>query len=99
MPAIPAATTSGSPGRRSRSTPPASTRPEPTRVHLYAFKNADVFDELRPFIDLCARSYVVDPADYATIDAPPYVFAGAGPWAADFERALRDALERAAVGG
>lgn len=72
---------------------------EPTRVHLYAFKNADVFDELRPFIDLCARSYVVDPADYATIDAPPYVFAGAGPWAADFERALRDALERAAVGG
>jgi hypothetical protein len=72
---------------------------EPTRVFLYAFKNVAVFDELRPFVDLCARSYVADPADYATIDAPPYVFAGSGPWAGDFERALRDALERAAVGG
>lgn len=74
-------------------------QPEPTRVFLYAFKNVAVHDELRPFIDLCARSYVIDPADYATIDAPPYVFAGPGPWAGDFERALRDALERAAVGG
>lgn len=72
---------------------------EPTRVFLYAFKNVAVYDELRPFIDLCARSYVIDPADYATIDAAPYVFAGPGPWAGDFERALRDALERAAVGG
>jgi hypothetical protein len=72
---------------------------EPTRVHLYAFKNVGVFEELRPFVDLCARSFVVDPADYATVDAPPYVFAGAGPWAVDFGRAMRDALERAAVGG
>lgn len=71
----------------------------PTRVHLYAFKNVGVFDELRPIVDLCARSYVTDPADYTTIDAPPYVFAGSGPWAGDFKRALRDALERAAVGG
>ena len=38
-----------------------------------------------------------DPADYATIDAPPYVFAGSGPWAGDFERALRDALENAGI--
>lgn len=74
-------------------------QPEPTRVFLYAFKNVAVFDELRPFVDLCARSYVTDPADYTTIDAPPYVFAGPGPWAGDFRRALRDALERAAVGG
>jgi hypothetical protein len=74
-------------------------QPEPTRVFLYAFKNVDVHDDLRPFVDLCARSFVTDPADYATIDAPPYVFAGPGPWNGDFERALRDALERAAVGG
>lgn len=72
---------------------------EPTRIHLYAFKNAAVYDELRPVVDLCARSYVVDPADYGTVDATPYVFAGAGPWAPDFEDALREALERAAVGG
>lgn len=72
---------------------------EPTRVHLYAFKNASVFDELRPVVDLCARSFVTNPADYASVDASPYVFAGPGPWAPQFEEALRDALERAAVGG
>jgi hypothetical protein len=74
-------------------------QPEPTRVHLYAFKNAAVYDELRPVVDLCARSYVTDPADYASVDATPYVFAGPGPWAPEFEDALRRALERAAVGG
>jgi len=72
---------------------------EPTRVYLYAFKNGKVFDELRPVVDLCARSYVVAPADYASVDATPYVFAGPGPWAPDFEDALREALGRAAVGG
>jgi hypothetical protein len=72
---------------------------EPTRVHLYAFKNANAFDELRPVVDLCARSYVADPAAYGTVDASPYVLAGPGPWAPDFWDALRDALARAAVGG
>lgn len=72
---------------------------EPTRVHLYAFKNGKVFDELRPLVDLCARSYVTNPAAYAPLDASPYVLAGPGPWAPDFEDALRKALERAAVGG
>jgi hypothetical protein len=74
-------------------------QPEPTRVHLYAFKNATVFDELRPTVDLCARTYVTDPADYASVDATPYVFAGPGPWAPGFADALRRALEAASVGG
>jgi len=72
---------------------------EPTRVYLYAFKDTRAYDELRPVVDLCARSYVTDPAAYGTVDATPYVLAGPGPWAPDFEDALRDALERAAVGG
>jgi hypothetical protein len=71
----------------------------PTRIHLYAFKNDGVYDELRPTIDLCARAYVTDPAAYGTVDASPYVFAGPGPWAPRFADALRQALERAAVGG
>ena len=50
-------------------------------------------------MDLCARSYVTDPAAYGSVDASPYVMAGPGPWAPDFEDALRKALERAAVGG
>ena len=74
-------------------------QPEPTRVYLYAFKNTAAYDRLRPVVDLCARSYVTDPEDYAWVDATPYVFAGPGPWAPDLEDALRDALERAAVGG
>lgn len=72
---------------------------QPTRVYLYAFKNGAAYDDLRPVVDLCARSYVTDPAAYGTLDATPYVFAGPGPWAPAFEDALRTALERAAVGG
>ena len=72
---------------------------QPTRVHLYAFKNGAVYDQLRPAVDLCARTYVSVPADYASVDASPYVFAGPGPWAPQFEDALRTALERVAVGG
>jgi hypothetical protein len=72
---------------------------EPTRVHLYAFKNTAAYDALRPFVDLCARSYVTDPESYGTVDATPYVFAGPGPWASEFEDALGEALGRAAVGG
>jgi hypothetical protein len=74
-------------------------QPTPTRVYLYAFKNAAVYDELRPTVDLCARAYVTDPAAYSSVDATPYVLAGPGPWAPQFEDALRRALERAAVGG
>jgi hypothetical protein len=74
-------------------------QPDPTRVYLYAFKNATVFDELRPVVDLCARSYVTDPASYAPVEASPYVFAGPGPWAPQFSDALHTALQRASVGG
>ncbi len=72
---------------------------EPTRVFLYAFKNAAVYDELRPVVDLCARSFVTSPDDYGSVDAVPYVLTGPGPWAPQFQDALRRALERAAVGG
>ena len=53
-------------------------QPQPTRVHLYAFKNGKVYDELRPVVDLCARSYVTDPAAYGSVDASPYVLACPG---------------------
>lgn len=72
---------------------------EPTRVYIYAFKDVKAYDELRPVVDLCARSYVADPAAYGTVDAPPYVLAGPGPWGPGFWDALRNVLERAAVGG
>ncbi len=69
------------------------------RVHLYAFKDQQVYDELRATVDACARSYVTDPAALGAVDEPPYVLAGSGPWAPAFKDALRTALQRAAVGG
>ena len=71
----------------------------PVRLHLYAFKNQQVYDQLRPAVDACARSYVTDAAVFGSVDAPPYVLAGNGPWTPAFKDALRTALRRAAVGG
>jgi hypothetical protein len=71
----------------------------PVRIHLYAFKDQQVYDELRATVDACARSYVTDPAAFGAVDEPPYVLAGSGPWAPSFKDALRKALQRAAVGG
>ncbi len=69
------------------------------RIHLYAFKDQPTYDALRSTIDACARSYVTDPSTFGTVDDPPYVLAGRGPWAPSFKDALRTALQRAAVGG
>jgi hypothetical protein len=71
----------------------------PTRIYLYAFKDQQVYDELRATVDACARSYVTDPAAFGSVDAPPYVLAGSGPWTPAFKAALGIALRRAAVGG
>ena len=69
------------------------------RVYLYAFRDQQVYDELRPAVDACARSYVTDAAAFGSVDDPPYVLAGNGPWTSTFKDALRTALKRAAVGG
>lgn len=71
----------------------------PVRIYLYAFKDQQVYDELRPAVDACARSYVTDAAAFGSVDEPPYVLAGNGPWTPAFKDALRTALKRAAVGG
>lgn len=71
----------------------------PTQVFLYAFKNAAVFDELRPTVDLCARAFVTDPAAYGVVEASPYLLAGPGPWPPGFRAALQRALDLAAAGG
>lgn len=71
----------------------------PVRIYLYGFKDRQVYDTLRPAVDACARSYVTDAAVFGTVDAPPYVLAGNGPWTPAFKAALGIALRRAAVGG
>jgi hypothetical protein len=71
----------------------------PTRIYLYGFRNRDTFQRLAPTVDACARSYVTDPAAYGSIQASPFVLAGAGPWAPSFTDHLREALTRAAGNG
>ena len=71
----------------------------PVRVHLYAFKDQHVYDELRPAVDECARSHVTDAAAFGSVNEPPYVLADNGPWTPAFRDALRTALKRASVGG
>ena len=62
--------------------------PEPGRV-----------ERLRQTVDACARSYVVDPESFESVEQSPFVVAGAGPWAPDFHAAIRAALVEAAGTG
>jgi hypothetical protein len=72
---------------------------EPVRIYLYIFRNRGSFERLRASVDDCARSFVTDPATYESIEQSPFVLAGQGPWAPEFEGAIRSALEVAAGTG
>lgn len=72
---------------------------EPVRLYLYIFRNRSSFDRLRATIDDCARDFVTDPETFETIEQSPFVVAGQGPWAPEFEAALRSSLEIAAGTG
>lgn len=71
----------------------------PVRVHVYIFGNRDAFERLRQDVDECARSYVTDPEAFASVEASPYVVASAGPWAPEFQAAIRSAITEAAGTG
>ena len=66
---------------------------------MHVFRNRDSFERLRATVDDCARSFVTDPETYETIEQSPFVVAAQGPWAPDFEAAIREALKVAAGTG
>ena len=72
---------------------------KPVRIYLYIFRNRSSFEKLRASIDRCARSFVTDPETFESVEQSPYVVAGQGPWAPQFEAALRAGLESAAGTG
>jgi hypothetical protein len=72
---------------------------EPVRIHLYIFRNRASFERLRASIDECARAFVTDPDTYETVEQSPFALAGQGPWAPEFEAAVREALIEAAGTG
>jgi hypothetical protein len=69
------------------------------RIYLYVFRNRASFEKLRASVDTCARDFVTDPDTFETIEQSPYVVAGQGPWAPEFEAAVRDAVAIAAGTG
>ena len=71
----------------------------PVKLYLYVFRNLDAFDRHRDQIGPCAEAFVTDPATYEEIEQSPYVVAGQGPWAPQFEAALRTVLAQAAGTG
>lgn len=72
---------------------------EPVRLYLYIFRNRGAFERLRASVDGCARSFVTDPDTLETVEQSPFVIAGQGPWARQFEAAIRSALEVSAGTG
>jgi hypothetical protein len=72
---------------------------DPVRLRIYIFRNREAFDRLRDSVDLCARSYVSDPATYETIARSPYVLAAQGPWGPEFRAAVDESIEVAAGTG
>jgi hypothetical protein len=71
----------------------------PVRIHLYVFRNKAAWERHRDSIPGCAASFVTDPETFEQVEQSPYIVAGQGPWASDFEAALRRALEHGAGTG
>ena len=69
------------------------------RLYLYIFRNRAAFERHRDQIGPCAASWVTDAQTYEEIQQSPYVLAGQGPWAPEFEAAVRKTLEAAAGTG
>jgi hypothetical protein len=68
------------------------------RLRIYIFADQAAFYRRRADVDTCIATWATDPAAIETIDAPPYVVAGQGPWGAAFKTALGAALRAAAAG-
>ena len=98
---------SGDPGCDDRALIPTAIRftasgldqPEPVELYLYIFRHRDAFERNRNLIGPCARSYVTDPETFEQIEQSPYIVAGQGPWAPEFEAAFRRVLAAAAGTG
>ena len=71
----------------------------PVAVHLYIFGSRNSYDKLRAAVDTCAASYISDPQAFVSIDAPPFVIVGQGPWGPQLSAAIREGLTQAAGNG
>ena len=74
-------------------------QPTPVKLYLYVFRNRGAWERHRDAIGPCAATWVTDPETYEEIQESPYVLAGQGPWAPEFEAAVRAVLATAAGTG
>ena len=73
---------------------------QPVTARIYIFRNREAYERRRADVDACALAWAGDPSTVEAMDASPFVIVGAGPWPAEFKRALRNALvEAAGTGG
>ena len=72
---------------------------EPVTLYLYVFRNRDAWDRNLGLIGPCAAAFVTDPGTFEQVEESPYVLAGQGPWAPEFEATLRRTLASAAGTG
>jgi hypothetical protein len=72
---------------------------EAVPMYLYVFRNRDAWERNLGTVGPCAAAFVTDPETFEQVEESPYVVAGQGPWAPEFEATLRRTLESAAGSG
>ena len=72
---------------------------EPVTMYLYVFRNREAWERNLGTVGPCAAAFVTDPGTFEQVEESPYVVAGQGPWAPEFEATLRRTLESAAGTG
>ncbi|HSL97248.1 MAG TPA: hypothetical protein VK831_01630 [Candidatus Deferrimicrobiaceae bacterium] len=68
-------------------------------LRIYIFRNRETWDRRRADVDACIAEWAAEPATFEFVDPSPYVLTGPGPWPAEFEAAVRKALDEASGSG
>lgn len=71
----------------------------PVHLRIYIFRDRDAWERRLADVDDCAAAWADDPTTFEIVQVSPYVVAGQGPWAPQFEAALRKGLTEAAGTG
>lgn len=74
-------------------------QPAPITVRIYIFRDREAWQRRRADVETCVGEWADNPASFEFVDRSPYVLAGPGPWAPEFEAAVRNALVEAAGSG
>ena len=99
--------TAGDPGCVDPELSPTSIRFEakgldqasPVLMRIYIFRNREAWERRLADVDACAAAWANDPLTFELLQVSPYVLAGQGPWAPQFEGAIRKGIQESAGNG